>query len=307
MIRCITYIIISIFGISISFAQVKSEEILIKNGEIELPGTLTFTKENTPLIIWVHGSGPIERNGNQSAQNVQANYIKQFRDSINKENIAFFSYDKRTANKNNSKLLANTKITDFTVDAEKVIAHFKNDTRFSKIILIGHSQGSLIAMMAAKNVDKYISIAGTGEQIDETIIKQITKNNAPLGIAARKQFDTLRVKGKIETVHPFLMSIFGKPNQPFLYSWMQLNPESEIKKLQIPILIINGDKDLQVTVEDAKLLHSANPNSKLVIIENMNHVLKDIQEEENNLKSYYSPEYQISDKLIKTISLFIKK
>ncbi|AUC20708.1 alpha/beta hydrolase [Polaribacter sejongensis] len=307
MIRFITYIIITIFGTLVSLAQVKSEEILIKNGTIELPGTLTFTEENSPLIIWVHGSGPVDRDGNQPTQNVKANYIKQFRDSINKENIAFFSYDKRTANKNNSKLLANTKISDFTLDAEKVIAHFKKDNRFSKIILVGHSQGSLIAMMASKEVDKYISIAGTGEQIDETIIKQITKNNAPMGVAARKQFDTLRVKGKIETVHPFLMSIFGKPNQDFLYDWMQLNPKTEIKKLKIPVLIINGDKDLQVTIEDAKMLHAANTDSKLVIIENMNHVLKDIQKEEDNIKSYYSSEYQISDKLIETISLFIKK
>ena len=307
MIRFITYLAITFFGTFISLAQVKSEEILIKNGAIELPGTLTFTEENSPLIIWVHGSGPVDRNGNQPAQNVKANYIKQFRDSINKKDIAFYSYDKRTANKNNSKLLANTKITDFAVDVEKVITYFKNEKHFSKIILVGHSQGSLIAMMAAKEVDKYISIAGAGEQIDETIIKQITKNNAPLGIAARKQFDTLRVKGKIKTVHPFLMSIFGKPNQPFLYDWMQLNPKTEIKKLTIPILIINGDKDIQVSIEDAKMLHAANTDSKLVIIENMNHVLKDIQKEEDNLKSYYSSEYQISDKLIKTISLFIKK
>ncbi|QXP62824.1 S9 family peptidase [Polaribacter sp. HaHaR_3_91] len=307
MIRFITYLIILTLGTLTSSAQLKTEEILIKNGEIELPGTLTFIEEKTPLIIWIHGSGPVDRNGNQPAQNVKANYIKQFRDSINKENIAFFSYDKRTANKNNSKLLAHTKITDFTLDAEKVITHFKNENRFSKIILVGHSQGSLIAMMAAKEVDQYISIAGSGEQIDETIIKQITKNNAPLGLAARKQFDTLRVKGKIETVHPFLMSIFGKPNQAFLYDWMQLNPKIEIKKLKIPVLIINGDKDLQVTIEDAKILHAANTNSKLVIIENMNHVLKDIQKEEDNIKSYYSSEYQISNKLIKTISLFIKK
>lgn len=307
MIRFTTYIIITIIGTLASLAQVKSEEILIKNGIIELPGTLSFTETNTPLIIWVHGSGPVDRNGNQPAQNVKANYIKQFRDSINKENIAFFSYDKRTANKNNSKLLANTKITDFALDVERIIKYFKNDKRFSKIILIGHSQGSLIAMMASKEVDKYISIAGTGEQIDATIIKQITKNNPTLAIAAQKQFDTLRVKGKIETVHPFLISIFGKQNQAFLYDWMQLDPKKEIKKLDIPVLILQGDKDIQVTIEDAKILHASNTNSKLVIIENMNHVLKDIQKEEDNIKSYYSSEYQISDKLIKTISLFIKK
>ncbi|WP_343330383.1 alpha/beta hydrolase family protein [Polaribacter staleyi] len=217
MIRFISYLVITFFGTFISIAQIKSEEILIKNEAIELPGTLTYTNTKVPLIIWVHGSGNVDRNGNQFPI-IKANYIKQFRDAVNEENIAFFSYDKRTATKNNTAFLKGTKIVDFSLDVEKVISHFKNDKRFSKIILIGHSQGSLIAMMAAKNIDKYISIAGAGETIDKTIIKQISKNNATLGIAAKKQFDTLRIKGKIEVVNPFLMSVFAKQNQNFLYS-----------------------------------------------------------------------------------------
>ncbi|AUC85023.1 alpha/beta hydrolase [Polaribacter sp. ALD11] len=307
MTRIIIYFVIYLFGISVAIAQVKSEEIIIHNEAIELPGTLTFSKENTPLIIWVHGSGPVDRNGNQPAQNVKANYIKQFRDAVNKENIAFFSYDKRTANKNNQDFLKDTKVRDFAFDLEKVVHHFHNEKRFSEIILIGHSQGSLIAMLAPKNADKYISLAGAGETIDKTIVKQISKNNPTLGEAAQQQFDTLRIKGKIEVIHPFLMSVFAKQNQPFLYSWMQLNPLEEIKKLTIPILIINGDKDLQVKIEDAKALHAVNKNSRLAIIENMNHVLKEIQKEEDNLKSYYSSEFPISEKLIEAIVQFVKK
>ncbi len=88
---------------------------------------------------------------------------------------------------------------------------------------------------------------------------------------------------------------------------MQINPLEKIKELKIPSLIINGNKDLQVQIEDAEALHTANLNSKLVIIKNMNHVLKDIQKEEDNLKSYYSSEYPISEELVKTIVLFIKK
>lgn len=99
MIKIITSIVIILFGITTALAQIESEEIVIKNGEIELPGTLTFTKEKSPLIIWVHGSGNVDRNGNQAGTPVKANYIKEFRDSVNKKNIAFFSYDKRTANK----------------------------------------------------------------------------------------------------------------------------------------------------------------------------------------------------------------
>lgn len=307
MIRIISYVIVSVFGIIISFAQIKSEEITINNQAIQLPGTLTYSQEKVPLIIWVHGSGPLDRNGNQPAQNVNANYIKQFRDAVNKENIAFFSFDKRTATKNNSAYLKDTKFTDFALDIDVIVNHFKKDNRFTKITLVGHSQGSLIAMLASKNIDKYISLAGAGETIDKTIVKQISKNNLTLGEAAQKQFDTLKAKGKIETVNPFLMNIFAKQNQEFLYEWMQINPTEEIKKITIPTLIINGDKDLQVKIEDAENLKNAKPNAELVIIKNMNHVLKNIEKEEDNMTSYFSPDFPISEKLIKTIVEFVKK
>lgn len=307
MIRFATYITICFLGICITTAQVNSEEIILKNDNIELPGTLTFTEEKVPLIIWVHGSGNVDRNGNQSGTPVKANYIKQFRDAINAKNIAFFSFDKRTANKKNRKYLKGTKITDFAEDVKTVVTHFKKENRFSKIILAGHSQGSLIAMLALKNVDKYISIAGAGEPVDKVIVKQISKNNPTLGEAAQEQFDSLRIHKKITVVNPFLMSVFAKQNQDFLYSWMQLDPTKEIKKIKIPILIVQGNKDLQVKVEDAKLLYSSNKKATLAIIENMNHVLKKIKKDEDNLASYYSDVFPISEKLIKIVTKFVKK
>lgn len=306
MIKIVTSIVILIFGITTALAQVKSEEIVIKNGEIELPGTLTFKDNKSPLIIWVHGSGNVDRNGNQPNTPVKANYIKQFRDSVNKKNIAFFSYDKRTSNKKNFPFLKDTKVRDFAIDVETVVSHLKKEKQFSKIILAGHSQGSLIAMLASKNINKYISIAGAGETIDKIMTQQIKKSNPMLGIIVKKQFDTLRIKGKIEKVNPFLVNIFSKRNQPFLYSWMQIDPLEEIKKLTIPTLIIQGEKDIQVTIEDAMKLREANKNTKLVLIKNMNHVLKTIEKEEDNIKSYYSSDFPLSKELIETVVQFVK-
>ncbi|WP_298767056.1 alpha/beta hydrolase [uncultured Polaribacter sp.] len=300
------YILLAFFSFSV-FSQINSEEIILKNGNIELPGTLSYHKEKTPLLIWVHGSGNVDRNGNQSGTPVKANYIKQFRDAVNKENIAFFSFDKRTANKKNAPFLKGTKITDFGLDVVKVVEHFKRKNRFSKIILVGHSQGSLIAMLALKNVDKYISIAGAGEPVDKVIVKQIGKNNPTLGEVAQEQFDSLKAHKKITVVNPFLRNIFAKQNQAFLYSWMQLDPAEEIKKINVPILIVQGNKDLQVKIEDAKLLYNSNKKATLEIIENMNHVLKEITKDEDNLTSYYSDKFHISKKLIEVINQFVKK
>ena len=307
MIRTILYLIISALGISISFAQIKSEEIIINNQAIQLPGTLTYSAENSPLIIWVHGSGNVDRNGNQKPV-VKANYIKQFRDAVNKQNIAFFSYDKRTANSKNSAFLKDgVYINDFIFDVKEVVNHFKNDKRFSEIILAGHSQGSLIAMMALKNVNKYISIAGAGNTIDKIIVKQISTKNVEFGKIAEAHFRELNKTGEIIEINPNLISIFAKQNQPFLVSWAELNPIVEIKKINIPTLLINGDKDLQVQTMDAENLKKAKPDAKLVLIKNMNHVLKHIEKEEENMKSYMSPDFPISTQLIKTIVQFVKK
>ncbi|AOW16032.1 alpha/beta hydrolase [Polaribacter vadi] len=303
MIRILTYLSISIFSMAVSLAQVKSEEITINNMAIQLPGTLSYASDKSPLIIWVHGSGGVDRNGNQPQ------YIKQFRDEINKNNIAFFSYDKRTANPKNAQFLQEdgVLVVDFVSDVKEVVNHFKDDKRFTEIILVGHSQGSLIAMMALNNVDTYISIASAGETIDKTLIRQITAQNPEFGKLTAAYLKELKETGEIKEVDPNLMGLFAEPNQPFLISWLSLNPLEEIKNVKVPILIINGDKDFQVQVLDAEALKNAKPDADLFIIKNMNHVLKNIEKEEDNLASYYSADFPISKELIKTIVEFIHK
>ena len=282
------------------------EEVMIKNEAIELPGTLSYTKSSKKLIIWVHGSGNVDRNGNQGAI-VKANYIKQFRDLINKESIAFFSYDKRTANPKNAAYLKGVVFDDFVNDLKKVIAHFKKEGNFKEIVLIGHSQGSLIAMLASNEVDKCISLAGPSLSIDKTITGQVSKQSAELGKTTASYFKELKETGDIKEVNPMLMSIFAKPNFPFLRNWMSYDPVEEIKKVKIPTLIINGTKDIQVSVNDAKALHKASKDTQLKIIENMNHVLKNIVNDADNMKSYYSAYFSISAELIKSVSDFIKQ
>ena len=302
MIRILSFITLVIFSISSAFSQVKTEEITINNMAIELPGTLTYSSENQPLIIWVHGSGGVNRNGNTP------NYIKQFRDEINKKEIAFFSYDKRTANLKNAKFIQEDGIyfSDFVSDLKEVINKFKDDKRFSEIILAGHSQGSLIAMLALENVDKYISIAGAGETIDKTLVRQITAQSPAFGKLTEQYVKELKENGSIKSVDPNLMSLFAPQNQPFLNSWIKLDPIEEIKKVTLPTLIINGDKDIQVQVSDAEKLKKAKPDAQLVIIKNMNHLLKQIEKDEDNLKSYMSSDYAISNELVETIAIFIK-
>lgn len=306
MTRIITYFILLAIGMNFSQDSIQSEEILLKNGDIELPGTLSYTKSSKNLVIWIHGSGDVDRNGNQASANVKANYIKQLRDSLNKENIAFFSYDKRTSNPKNKALLQGTLFDDLVADAKLVIAHFKDLKQFKDITLIGHSQGSLVAMLASEGTDKYISLAGPSDPINVTIVKQITAQSAELGKTAEAHFTELSETGDVQEVNPFLISIFAKPNLPFIRNWMQYDPVKEIGNIKIPALIINGTKDTQVKVEDANALKGGNADAKLMIIDGMNHVLKRIEKDADNMPSYFSPDYKLSEELIRTLTEFIK-
>lgn len=288
-------------------SSIEKQEVLIKNGAIELPGTLTKPNKANKLIIWVHGSGNVDRNGNQAGVNIGANYIQQFREAINKNNIAFFSYDKRTSNPKNVPLLKGITFDDLVSDTKTVIKHFKSKNEFQEIILIGHSQGSLTAMLASEGTTKLISLAGPGEAIDQTIIKQITNQSAELGTIAKAHVKELKETGTIKEVNAFLVSIFAKQNHAFLSNWFQYNPAKEIAKIKIPTLIINGNKDLQVKEEDAKKLKEAKMDAELVIIDKMNHVLKTVNSIVDNQSSYYSPNYPISEELIKIVTEFVNK
>ena len=221
--------------------------------------------------------------------------------------MAFFSYDKRTANPKNASFLTDILIDDFISDVDVVISHFKNDTRFSSIILVGHSQGSLLAMKASKNVDKFISVAGAGETIDKIIIRQVTNQNALFGEITAQHFKELKETGSIKEVNPNLLSLFAPQNLLFMSSWIEINPVDEIKKVNIPTLIIQGDKDIQVQILDAHNLSKAKPDAQFVIIKDMNHVLKTIEKDEDNLSSYMSDKFPISEEFIKVITNFVLK
>lgn len=288
-----------------------SEDILIMNDSIQLPGTLSYNADlkSQPLVIFVHGSGNVDRNGNQGMM-AKANYIKMLNDSLVSKGIAFFRFDKRTATQSNMRfIMSNMTFEGFVDDINIITDTFKNDKRFSSITLIGHSQGSLVAMLANHtHVDKYISLSGPSKSIDQTLVEQVRLQNGDvIASAVESHFKELSEKGRIENVDPMLMSIFNKPAQPFMLSWMKYNPSEEIKSVKLPILILNGNKDLQVSVHDAETLHKANPNSKLVIIANMNHVLKSIEKDEDNMTSYMSSDYPLSEALVNEIETFIKQ
>ena len=300
--------IILVLFVSTSYAQkdnFNSEEIKIGNF---VEGTLLVPESDSPpLVIFVGGSGPTDRDGNQAMQ--KNNSLRYLAEGLYKNNIATFRYDKRLLKIMKMGQIDETKIdfNHFIEDAMEVLAHFRMDKRFDRIAILGHSQGSLVAMIAAQNgTDAFISVAGAGQAIDDVIVDQLAKQAPGLKDNARESFNDMRTNGVAQNYSPGLSSIFRPSLQPFLISWMQYEPQQEIAKLDIPILVVNGDKDLQVQVSEAEMLAAANTRSKLIIVENMNHIFKEIRGDDlENQKSYNEYNRPVMPELIEEITSFL--
>lgn len=292
--------------VSVNTAQNFSATELSINRHVD--GTLLTPDgiEQPPLVIFIAGSGPTDRNGNQAL--VKNNMLKKLAESLSERGIATFRYDKRVVKQLRTRNLdKNIRFDDFVTDAKSVINHFKST--YSNLIVAGHSQGSLVGLLALDaGANGFISLAGAANSIDQIILEQISKS-APFFTADTKRVLDLLKSGQTTTdFPPALSSIFNLDLQPFMSNWMQYNPKDLIKKLEIPVLIINGTKDLQVAITEAQQLKEAKEEAQLEIIENMNHLLFEINGDDLvNSKSYNDNSYVVMPQVIEIITAFIKK
>ena len=275
-------------------------------------GTLTtplnFSKG--PVVLIIAGSGPTDRNGNNPM--MKNNSLQQLAFGLADAGIASLRYDKRgiAASAKAMHEEAELRFDNYFNDAKDWVSLLKKDSRFNQIIIAGHSEGSLLGMIAAtKNVSKYISIAGPGNKADETIREQLENQPDAIKELAFPILDSLSAGITVSDPDPMLAALFRPSVQPYLISWFKYNPQIEITKLSIPILIIQGDNDIQVSVKDAELLSSAKKDAQINIIKGMNHILEMVpyDDKEANIKSYSNPKLPLAEELLNTIISFIKK
>ncbi len=295
-----------------SLLKEKSNVVLqTKSGNIY--GTLMMpqTGGKVPVVLLIAGSGPTDRSGNSEAGGLNTNTYKQIADSLYLAGIATLRYDKRGVGESveATKSEDSTSFEDMVNDAASYIKLLKGDTRFSKIIVAGHSEGSLVGMLAARKepVAGFISIAGIAQRADKIIEKQLRVQSAELATEAKIIFDSLNKGLMVKKVNPALLSLFRPSVQPYMISWLNYEPRQEIKKLTIPVLILQGTTDMQVEVNEADELKKARPGAKLKIIEGMNHPLKQSPADRaKNMATYKDPQLPLSPELIPAMVKFIE-
>ena len=276
-------------------------------------GTLTtpIQTKSSPLVIIIAGSGPTDRDGNTIMIKGKNNSLKYLAYELGNEGISSIRFDKRGIGESKlaMKSEADLRFDDYVNDIIDWINKFKNDNRFSEIIIAGHSEGSLIGMIAAKGLaDKYISISGAGEKAGTLIKKQLLTQSEEIQDYSNQAIDSLEAGFMVKKINPLLYSLFRPSVQPYLISWFKYDPQTEIKKLKIPVLILQGNNDIQVSEDDAKLLSKAKPKATLFIIPKMNHVLKIVEgDKTQNIKSYSDASLPIADELVRAIVVFLGK
>lgn len=283
--------------------------ITIQGGTIDAALLATTNKKNIAIII--AGSGPTDKNGN-SKLGVTANSYKLLAEALQKENIATLRYDKRGIG--SSKLVdpseSKQRFDDFINDAIAIYNYAKDSLGYSNIYFIGHSEGSLVAMVAAQQTKAagYISISGAGRTIDEVVMEQVAAQPENVQEQIKEIFHQLKQGNEVDDVPQYLYSLFRPSVQPYMISWLKYKPIEEIKKLTCKILIINGACDAQVKETEATLLHQSNNASKLLIIPKMTHALKDAAADcsDEGMKTYKDASLPLSSELVTNIIQFIQ-
>lgn len=289
---------------------IHSYEVELNVDEVVLSGTLLSTEADypVPLVVFISGSGPTDRDGNQGEDG--ANSIKLLAEALAENDIASLRFDKRGVAKSpiSDELKATIKIEDFIHDIEQWVHKYEEDERFSKIIIAGHSLGSLQGILAAQNLDvaAFISIAGSALPLDQVILNQLNDQFFLMANAAKPVVDSIKAGHEIKQMNPHLERIFPTHLHGYLHSMFQHDPAEEISKLNIPVCIIQGNHDIQVPVQHAELLHKNYPEAEVHIVEGMSHVLKNAPADRaKNIATYSDKNSPLNSEFVKHIIQFI--
>jgi alpha/beta superfamily hydrolase len=288
-------------------------EINLETATAKIYGSLkTPTLGNQfPLVLIIAGSGPTDRNGNNTA-GLRTDTYKMISDTLVKHGIASLRYDKRGIAKSYYTGFQESDVVfdDYVDDAVEWIKKLSQDNRFSQIFILGHSEGSLIGMIAAQKVivAGYISVAGTSQSADELILEQLATQPFEIIEEAKSIISSLKQGIQVPDVSQSLYALFRPSIQPYMISWFKYDPKVEISKLTLPVLIVHGTTDLQVKSAEAQDLAKAKADAQLAVIEYMNHVLKDAGEDyQANLATYSNPALPLNSEFCKVIVEFLKE
>jgi len=245
-----------------------------------LCGTLVLPEGEGPWpgVLLIAGSGPTDRDGNSPLLPSTVDNLKQLAQQLAARGIASLRYDKRGVGESVYPGLSEQalRFDQLVEDAVLLARQLGDDARIARVSLVGHSEGALIAALAAEGADArgVVSIAGAGERASTLMRRQIEGQlPADLAVQALAALSALEAQQPVHGVSEELVLLFRPSVQPYLMSWFRYDPPAVLAQLDVPVLLVHGSVDAQVAVEHVRLLQQGRPDARLRVVEGMDHLL----------------------------------
>ncbi len=268
-------------------------KIAVKTGTYSLPGSLCIPNniEYPPIAILLAGSGPNDKDETYGPNKP----LKDIATGLASQGVASFRYDKRTLvyGKEFVKQPEKNGIHEEVIeDAISAIELIKKNPQFSKskIIIIGHSLGAMCAPLIAKkskSVNAIILLAGNARPLEDLVLEQYHYifNLDSFDLEEKKQIDKL--SRQVSTVKDIKLLKSARPediplgSSSFYWQTLKAYNQTEVaKKIKQPLLILQGERDYQVTMTDFNLwkqILSPNPKNKFISYPTLNHLFMEGQ------------------------------
>jgi pimeloyl-ACP methyl ester carboxylesterase len=268
-----------------------------------------------PIVLIIPGSGPTDRDGN-SPLGVNASTYRLLAEALAERGVSSVRIDKRGMFASAGAVSDANAVTisDYAADVRSWISAIRAKTGASCVWVLGHSEGGLVALAAAKDtrdICGIVLVAAAGRPLAQIIRSQLRANpaNAPLLDQAMKAIDSLEAGKRVDitNMNPALLPLFRPQVQGFLIDQFSYDPAKLIASYAGPVLIVQGENDIQVAPEDAQLLKAANPRAKLVLLPGVNHVLKQVSSDDRgaNVATYADRSLPLAGTVAEPIAAFI--
>ena len=304
--RARTLFALALAGFCGTMANASAEETKVRIGNIDAVLTMPDGVDRPPVALLIAGSGSTDHDGN--GPQAKPATLKKLSEQLAARKIATLRYDKRGAGgwKPEFGKPEDFRFKDFVDDAAALVNYLRSSGKFSRLVVIGHSEGGLVAILTARKVpvDRLVLLVTAARRQGDLVKAQLERTQIPPDVLdpILKAIDSI-MAGQIVDPPPKGLAI-APSMQPSLASAFVEDPIDPLKSIDRPTLIVGGGHDLQVARLDFMALSAASPLAKTLWLPDMNHVLVDVGDDDDNFAAYNQPERALDATMVDAVAAF---
>ena len=304
--RARTLFALALAGFCGTMANASAEETKVRIGNIDAVLTMPDGVDRPPVALLIAGSGSTDHDGN--GPQAKPATLKKLSEQLAARKIATLRYDKRGAGgwKPEFGKPEDFRFKDFVDDAAALVNYLRSSGKFSRLVVIGHSEGGLVAILTARKVpvDRLVLLVTAARRQGDLVKAQLERKQIPPDVLdpILKAIDSI-MAGQIVDPPPKGLAI-APSMQPSLASAFVEDPIDPLKSIDRPTLIVGGGHDLQVARLDFMALSAASPLAKTLWLPDMNHVLVDVGDDDDNFAAYNQPERALDATMVDAVAAF---